>query len=132
MISKSVTDTEKYGEDLAKLLRPGDAVWLYGDLGAGKTAFTRGLVRGLGVTERVTSPTYALINVYSGDVTVAHYDAYRLESFDDLVGAGWDEYETAVRVVEWSERAGGNARGICVMIEDTGENERRVSLCCLP
>jgi tRNA threonylcarbamoyladenosine biosynthesis protein TsaE len=132
MISRSVAQTEQYGETLARLLRPGDTVWLYGDLGAGKTALARGVARGSGITDRITSPTYALNNVYTGNVTVAHYDAYRLEGFDDLVGAGWDEYESAVRIVEWSERAGGNARGICIILEDISENEREISLCYLP
>jgi tRNA threonylcarbamoyladenosine biosynthesis protein TsaE len=126
-----VEDTERYGEALAALLRPGDTVWLYGDLGAGKTAFARGLSRGLGVTDRVTSPTYALNNVYKGTVTVAHYDAYRLEGFDDLVGAGWDEYESGVRIVEWAERA-GEISGICVKITALNDTERSINLCCLP
>jgi tRNA threonylcarbamoyladenosine biosynthesis protein TsaE len=127
-----MTETEQYGENLARLLKAGDTVWLYGDLGAGKTALVRGLARGLGVTGRVTSPTYALINFYGGSLPIAHYDAYRLEGFDDLVGAGWDEYETAVRAVEWAERAGDNARGVCVMLEDLSDTERSISLCYLP
>jgi tRNA threonylcarbamoyladenosine biosynthesis protein TsaE len=130
--SKTPEETEQYGETLAKKLRAGDTVWLYGDLGAGKTALVRGLARGLGVTGRVTSPTYALVNVYEGSLTLAHYDAYRLEGFDDLIGAGWDEYEAGVRVVEWGERAGEDAVGVCVMLEDINETERALSLCFLP
>ena len=130
--SRSVADTEEYGEALAPLLCPGDTVWLYGGLGAGKTALVRGLARGLGVTERVTSPTYAILNVYRGSCPVAHYDAYRLDGFDDLLGAGWDEYEEAVRVVEWAERAGDAAAGVCILLTASDETERELSLCFLP
>ena len=126
--SRSVADTEQYGGRLARLLRPGDTVWLYGDLGAGKTALVRGLARGLGITERVTSPTYAIVNVYKGFV---HYDAYRLDGFDDLLGAGWDEYAGGLRVVEWAQRA-GEVSGVCVIITALNENERDISLCFLP
>ncbi|MCL2002999.1 MAG: tRNA (adenosine(37)-N6)-threonylcarbamoyltransferase complex ATPase subunit type 1 TsaE [Oscillospiraceae bacterium] len=142
--SHSADDTERFGERLARLLRPGDAVWLYGDLGAGKTALVRGLARGLGVSVRVTSPTYALVNLYDAAVPaepespgaaprcLAHYDAYRLEGFDDLVGTGWDEYESGFRAVEWAERAGDSVSGVCVMLEDVSETEREISLCFLP
>ena len=144
--TRSAEETEQYGEALARLLRPGDVVWLYGDLGAGKTALVRGLARGLGVTERVTSPTYAIVNVYYATIVpakralgeasrfrfpVAHYDMYRIDGFDDLLGAGWDEYENGVRVAEWAERA-GEVHGICVMITDVGETEREIVCCFLP
>ena len=131
MVSRSVADTEQFGERVARLLRPGDTVWLYGGLGAGKTALVRGLARGLGVADRVTSPTYAIVNVYTGRVPLAHYDAYRLDGFDELLGAGWDEYETGVRAVEWAERA-GEVYGVCVIITDPNETERELSLCFLP
>ncbi|MDR0293633.1 MAG: tRNA (adenosine(37)-N6)-threonylcarbamoyltransferase complex ATPase subunit type 1 TsaE [Oscillospiraceae bacterium] len=132
MLTRSVEDTEQYGETLARLLRPGDAVWLYGDLGAGKTALVRGLARGLGVAEPVTSPTYAIVNLYPGRVPLAHYDAYRLGGFDDLLGAGWDEYENGVRAVEWAQNAGGGVSGVCVAITALNETERDISLCFLP
>ncbi|MDR0325169.1 MAG: tRNA (adenosine(37)-N6)-threonylcarbamoyltransferase complex ATPase subunit type 1 TsaE [Oscillospiraceae bacterium] len=131
MISHSIEETESHGEALARLLRPGDTVWLYGDLGAGKTALVRGLARGLGVTDRVTSPTYAIVNVYTGRVPLAHYDAYRLDGFDDLLGAGWDEYENGVRVVEWAERA-GETGGVCIIVTALNDTEREFSLCFLP
>jgi tRNA threonylcarbamoyladenosine biosynthesis protein TsaE len=143
--SRGVGETEAYGENLARFLRAGDILWLYGDLGAGKTALVRGLARGLGVTERVTSPTYTINNVYEGRITLAHYDAYRLECFEDLTGAGWDEYETGVRAAEWAERAGAGVRGILIKIYDQAqrpqidcvrprpsETEREISLCYLP
>ena len=139
-ISRSVGETEACGESLARLLRSGDVVWLYGDLGAGKTAFVRGLALGLGVTGQVTSPTFAIVNVYpvpakrtlgAAAHCLAHYDAYRLEGFDDLLGAGWDEYENGVRVVEWAERC-GEVSGVCVAITDLSEAERVISICYLP
>lgn len=132
MLSRSVEETERYGEKLTQLLRPGDTIWLYGDLGAGKTALTRGIARGLGVTGSVTSPTYAIANIYDGRLPLAHYDAYRLETLDDLLDIGWDSYDGGIRVAEWAERAGGSAEGICVMLTAQGENEREISLCYLP
>ncbi|MDR1669425.1 MAG: tRNA (adenosine(37)-N6)-threonylcarbamoyltransferase complex ATPase subunit type 1 TsaE [Oscillospiraceae bacterium] len=130
MKSTGTDDTERLGAELARLLRAGDTVWLYGELGAGKTAFTRGLARGLGITEQVTSPTYAIANEYAGALT--HIDAYRLSGPDELYGAGFDEDAPGIRVVEWAERAGNGVRGICVMITVAGEDERDISLCYWP
>lgn len=106
-ISHSPGDTEALGERLAKRLRPGDVVAFTGALGAGKTAFTRGLARGLGCHARVTSPTFAIVNEYDGALPLFHFDLYRLASADDLYDIGWDDYleRGGVCVVEWSERA---------------------------
>ncbi len=128
-ISRNAEDTERIGEELSRLLRSGDTVWLYGEIGAGKTAFSRGLARGLGITEQITSPTYAVANEYNG---FTHVDAYRLSGPDELCGAGFDENAPGVRAVEWAERAGEDIRGICVMITVAGEEERDISLCYLP
>ncbi|MDR1693152.1 MAG: tRNA (adenosine(37)-N6)-threonylcarbamoyltransferase complex ATPase subunit type 1 TsaE [Oscillospiraceae bacterium] len=130
MRSRSAAETERFGEELGILLRPGDTVWVYGELGAGKTAFARGLARGLGITEQVTSPTYAVANTYMGQTVFTHIDAYRLSGPDELFGAGLDE-DDGIRAVEWAERAGTDIRGICVMIEATGGEEREISLCYL-
>jgi len=132
MLSRSTEETEGFGEALAKLLRPGDTVWLYGGLGAGKTAFTRGIARGLGVTEPVLSPTYAIANEYSGRLSLFHFDAYRLSGLDDLRGAGWDDQTDGVHVVEWAERAGNSVSGICVLLSGSGDGEREIDVCCLP
>ena len=132
LITRGEEETERYGAALARLLRSDDTVWLYGELGAGKTALTRGLAQGLGIARRVTSPTFAIANFYEGPVPLAHYDAYRLRDGDELARTGWDELPGAVRVAEWAERAGADIGGICVMIDRIGETEREIHLCYLP
>lgn len=101
----SEMETEHAGEDFARLLRPGDVVALYGDLGAGKTAFVRGLSKGLGVTGRVSSPTFTIVNEYPGPIPLFHFDMYRLGSSDELFEIGWEDYlvRGGICAVEWSE-----------------------------
>ncbi len=109
-ISHSEDDTERIGEQAAKLLAKrgaaGTVIALYGGLGAGKTAFVRGLARGLGCTGRVTSPTFAIVNEYPGPIPLFHFDMYRLSSSDELFEIGWEDYlvRGGVCAVEWSER----------------------------
>ena len=103
----SPEEAEAVGRKLAVQLQPGDVLAYYGDLGAGKTAFTRGLASGLGVTETVTSPSYTIVNEYlSGRLPLFHFDMYRLGSSDELFDIGWDDYlaRGGVCAVEWSER----------------------------
>lgn len=104
--SKSELETEQLGEKLARQLKPGAVIAYYGDLGAGKTAFTRGLGRGLGIVDRITSPTYNIVNEYPGDIPLFHFDMYRLQSSEDLFDIGWEDYlqRGGVIAVEWSER----------------------------
>lgn len=104
-ISYSEKDTEAFGEKLAGTLAPNSVIALYGELGAGKTALVRGLGRGLGVSAPVTSPTFAIVNEYSGTLPLFHFDMYRLESADELFDIGWDDYiqRGGVCAVEWSE-----------------------------
>lgn len=105
-ISNSSQETEALGADLAAKLAPGDVVAFTGDLGAGKTAFTRGLARGLGIQERVTSPTFTIVNEYEGGrLPLFHFDMYRLSSSDELFDIGWEDYlaRGGVCAVEWSE-----------------------------
>ena len=91
-ISNCVDDTEALGEALARVLAPGSVVAFSGDLGAGKTAFTRGLARGLGIEERVTSPTFTIVNEYEGGrLPLFHFDMYRLGSEEELVDIGWED-----------------------------------------
>ena len=104
--SDSPERTEQIGQKLAEYLKPGDVLAYYGGLGMGKTAFTRGLARGLGVTESVTSPTYTIVNEYlSGKMPLFHFDMYRLGSSDELFDIGWEDYlaRGGVCCVEWSE-----------------------------
>ena len=104
--SNSVAETEELGAQLAARLRPGDVVAYTGDLGAGKTAFTRGIARGLGIPERVTSPTFTIVNEYEGGrLPLFHFDMYRLGSSEELFDIGWEEYlaRGGVCAVEWSE-----------------------------
>ena len=106
VITKSPEQTELLGKKLAELLRPGDVIAYYGDLGAGKTAFTRGLAAGLGIREAVTSPTYTIVNEYlCGRMPLFHFDMYRLSSSEELFDIGWEDYlaRGGVCAVEWSE-----------------------------
>ncbi len=102
----SADETQALGKKLAESLRPGDVIAYFGDLGAGKTAFTRGIAEGLGVSEQVTSPTYTIVNEYlSGRLPLFHFDMYRLCSSDELFDIGWEDYlaRGGVCAVEWSE-----------------------------
>ena len=105
VVSNSPAETERLGERLAARLEPGAVIAFTGDLGAGKTAFTRGLARGLGVTERVTSPTFTIVNEYEGRIPLFHFDMYRLADEDELFDIGWEDYlaRGGVCAVEWSE-----------------------------
>ena len=125
-LSRSAAETEHIGEVLAACLRSGDVVAFLGGLGAGKTALTRGLARGLGVTEPVTSPTYTIVNEYlSGRLPLFHFDLYRLRSDDELFELGWEDYldRGGVCAVEWSENAPLSQQdAITVRIERTGDD----------
>ena len=105
-LSHSTEETEEIGRRLAASLHPGDIVAYFGDLGAGKTAFTRGLARGLGCTGRVSSPTFTIVNEYEGDIPLFHFDLYRLGDEEELLDIGWEDYlaRGGVCAVEWSER----------------------------
>ena len=105
-LSHSEQETEAIGEALAASLSPGAVVAYTGGLGMGKTAFTRGLARGLGCTARVTSPTFTIVNEYEGPIPLFHFDMYRLGSADDLFDIGWEDYlgRGGVCAVEWSEQ----------------------------
>ena len=131
-ITHSPEETEKIGEALAKNLQPGTILAYRGDLGAGKTAFTRGLARGLGCKETVTSPTYTIVNEYlGGRLPLFHFDMYRLASSDDLWDIGWEDYleREGVCAVEWSENvADAMENAVTVTIEKLGETTRRITI----
>lgn len=104
--SASEQETEALGETLVATLAPGAVVAFTGDLGAGKTAFVRGMARGLGVTQRVTSPTFTIVNEYEGGrLPLFHFDLYRLNSSDELFDIGWEDFlrRGGICAVEWSE-----------------------------
>ena len=131
-LSHSPEETERIGETLGKTLRPGSVVAYRGGLGMGKTAFTRGLARGLGCAGRVTSPTFTIVNEYSGTVPLFHFDMYRLGSSDELFDIGWEDYlaRGAVCVVEWSEKVQDAFFGdeIVVRIDKLSDTERRITI----
>ena len=104
--SHSAAETEGLGEALGKRLRPGTVLAFRGELGMGKTAFTRGLARGLGCRGHVTSPTFTIVNEYEGQIPLFHFDMYRLPDADALFDIGWEDYldRGGVCAVEWSER----------------------------
>ncbi len=104
--SASEQETEALGEALVSRLSPGAVVAFTGDLGAGKTAFVRGMARGLGITQRVTSPTFTIVNEYEGGrLPLFHFDLYRLGSSDELFDIGWEDFlrRGGICAVEWSE-----------------------------
>ena len=128
----SPAETEKIGEKLAAVLPAGTVLAYRGDLGAGKTAFTRGLARGLGYTEPVTSPTYTIVNEYlGGRCPLFHFDMYRLHSSDDLWDIGWEDYleRGGICAVEWSENVEDALENpIVITIEKLGEDSRRITI----
>ena len=131
-ITNSPQETEAVGQALAEKLKPGTVIAYEGDLGAGKTAFTRGLARGLGAAERVTSPTYTIVNEYvSGRLPLFHFDMYRLGSSDELFDIGWEDYlqRGGVCAVEWSENVRDALEdALTVRIEKTGEDSRKITI----
>lgn len=129
----SADETQALGQKLASRLAPGDVIAYFGDLGAGKTAFTRGLAQGLGITDPVTSPTYTIVNEYlSGRIPLFHFDMYRLGSSDELFDIGWEDYlrRGAVCAVEWSEKVEDAFFGdeIVLRIEKLGDSERKITI----
>lgn len=131
IISSSEQQTEQLGEKLAAALRGDEVIALYGGLGAGKTAFTRGLARGLGVDDGVSSPTFALVHEYEGRYPVYHFDMYRISSFDDLYSTGFFDYlDNGVLVIEWSENITAYLpeKRIDITITATSEAEREITI----
>ncbi len=116
----SEAETEALGEALGRTLSPGAVVAFTGDLGAGKTAFTRGLARGLDIGERVTSPTFTIVNEYEGGrLPLFHFDMYRLGSADELFDIGWEDYlaRGGVCAVEWSENVVEALEADCLRVD---------------
>ena len=135
-MSQIITNNEKEtiieGNKLGRTLKPGAVVALYGELGAGKTAFTRGIAFGLGIGMNVSSPTFTIVNEYPGAVPLFHFDMYRLEDENELFDIGWDDYldRGGICVVEWSEKVPGafSADTIIVKIDNLGDDMRRIEI----
>ena len=131
-ISNSAAETEAIGAEFAKTLTGGAVIAMYGDLGAGKTAFVRGMARGMGLECRVSSPTFTIVNEYLGDRELIHFDMYRLQSADELFDIGWEDYiaRGAVCAVEWSENVKDAFFGdeIEVIIDKLGDNQRQITI----
>ena len=132
-ISHSVGQTEEIAFKLARNLKRGDCVAYRGGLGAGKTAFTRGLARGLGIEDAVMSPTFSLVNEYEGDITLYHFDMYRIENEDDLYMTGFFDYldSDGILAIEWSENISSalpeDTIYITIEKSDKGENTREIT-----
>ena len=131
-LSDSPEQTEKIGAALGKRLNAGTVIAFEGDLGAGKTAFTRGLAKGLGSNDPVTSPTYTIVNEYlGGRLPLFHFDMYRLRCAEDLWDIGWDDYleRGGICAVEWSENVRDALESpVFVRIEKTGDETRRITI----
>ena len=131
--TSSEAGTEALGEAMGHTLSPGAVIAYTGDLGAGKTAFTRGLARGLGIRARVTSPTFTIVNEYEGGrLPLFHFDMYRLGSADELFDIGWEDYlaRGGVCAVEWSEHV-SEALGDCLRVDirhGQGDNDRIITI----
>ena len=131
-ITNSPAETEALGAALGRVVPAGTVLAYRGDLGAGKTAFTRGLAAGLGYTDPVTSPTYTIVNEYlGGRLPLFHFDMYRLACADDLWDIGWEDYldRQGVCAVEWSENVTEALEGaVTINIEKLGEDTRRITM----
>ena len=104
-ITNCYEETERVAAELAKSLKGGEVIAMYGDLGAGKTAFVRGLARALGIEGHITSPTFTIMNAYNGRLPLYHFDVYRIADPDEMYEIGCDEYigSDGVCVIEWAE-----------------------------
>ena len=131
-ISHSQLDTEEVGRKLAEKLPGGSVVAMYGDLGAGKTAFVRGMAKGMGLSCRVSSPTFTIVNEYLGERELIHFDMYRLSSADELFDIGWEDYLSrgAVCAVEWSENVQDAFFGdeVVVRIDKLNDTDRKIPI----
>lgn len=130
-ISSSESETESIGRKLAQKLKGNEVIALFGGLGAGKTAFTRGLSEGLGFKDGVSSPTFALVHEYEGKFPIFHFDMYRVTTYDDLYSTGFFDYiGNGVLVIEWSENIEGAipSDAIRISIKLISENEREITI----
>lgn len=133
-ITKSETETRELAKRLAEKLRAGDVIFYSGEMGAGKTAFTKGLAEYFGTEEEVTSPTFALVHEYPARVPIFHFDLYRIADYDELYAIGFFDYldRGGILAVEWSENipelADEFENAVKIDIEKLSENERRITV----
>lgn len=133
-VTHSEQETAQAAAEIASRLKAGDIILYRGEMGAGKTAFTKGIAKQLGVTEPVTSPTFALVNEYEGRLPLFHFDLYRIDSYDDLYAIGFFDYldRGGIIAAEWSENIEGLAEElenvISIRIDKLGENDRRITV----
>lgn len=132
-ISKSPEETERFAQSFAQTLKPGSVIALYGGLGRGKTAFVRGLAKGLRSSDAVSSPTFALVHEYDGDLPIFHFDMYRIQTLDDLYSTGFFDYleMNGVVIIEWSENISDYLPSDVIEIHidlTENENERRLTI----
>ena len=131
-LSYSVEQTEEFAEEFSKKLNGNEIIAMYGELGAGKTAFARGLARGLDVEDTVSSPTFAIVNEYSGVYPVFHFDMYRIESWNDLDSIGFFDYiDNGIIIIEWSENIEGALPDDIIkvkIVKTDNENERIIKI----
>ncbi len=132
IITHSPAETENAGKCLAEKIRPGTVIAMRGGLGAGKTAFVRGFAAAMGVSDRVTSPTFTIVNEYSGKIPIFHFDMYRLSSSDELFEIGWEDYisQNGVCIVEWSENTDDifDSSTVSVTIEKLSDSDRKITV----
>jgi tRNA threonylcarbamoyladenosine biosynthesis protein TsaE len=131
-ITNSEAETEALGERFSQTLPAGAVVAFYGELGSGKTAFVRGMARGMGLDDMVSSPTFTIVNEYLGQRPLFHFDMYRLGSADELFDIGWEDYLSrgGVCAVEWSENVAEAFEGdeYRVTFVKTGEASRQITI----
>jgi len=125
----STKETIAVGKEIATSLKSGDIIYLYGDLGSGKTVFVKGVCQGLGVKEEVTSSSFVIATEYKGRMPISHIDLYRLQR-RDIAALPIDEYiiEHGVTIIEWADRINGNKKGLCVNIDIKGKNVREIKI----
>ena len=131
----TVEETYKIGELIGALVNPGDIICLIGDLGTGKTHLTKGIAKGLGIKEHVTSPTFTIVNEYTGRLTLYHFDVYRVNDPDEIEAIGFDEYifSDAVSIIEWAnyieELIPPNNLTITIeKLPEIGDNYRKINI----
>lgn len=130
-ISDSADRTREIAAEFVKTLQGGDVICMYGDLGAGKTAFAQGLAKGLGIDEPITSPTFTIVNEYYGDLPFYHFDVYRIADSEEMYEVGYDEYVygDGISVVEWAELISDilpeNRYAVTILKDDTQSEDYR-------